>query len=739
MQQLFRLAALAPAVLCAAATAALEPGYTLDTLTVTTARYHAVVGQTYSLDAADIALANVQTTGDLLATDGMLTLQKSQQGGGSPTIRGFEASRVLLVIDNVPLNNLIYRSGHLQNVITVDQSMLSHAGILYGPASVSYGSGALGGVVVFETKNPELAPDKPLGYAGDAFMRYSSANNETTGHFNLSLGTHKFASLTSATYSRFGDLRCGHKRNPFMPDNDSYRHRLYKVERSQGEDVLVANDKAFLQPGSAYEQYDLLQKFVYRPDEAWTHKLNFQLSNSSDVPRYDRLTDMKGTKPKFAEWYYGPQFRLLAAYTAEATERFGADHASVTAYYQNVAESRHNRKLDDAWRGDRSERINVVGFTADWIKVLGKGTLHTGLDGALNFLRSWAEAVNVDDGSVRTLDTRYPDGVNYMHNIDLFATYERPLAPKWKLNAGLRAGYSWLYADFKSLEYFAFLERDIRSVTQNNFTYSASVGVNYLPNRDYKLGAVLSTGYYVPNIDDVGKVFDSQPGMVVVPNPKLKPEQALNLEVNLASVADEKLDWEVAAFATYLFDAITLMPYTLRGQTSMEYDGEMSTIYANANQKRAFLAGATANVRWRPLAGLEASATATYTYGQITRSLEGSMPLDHVPPLFGRAGVRYTLKGGYLFELYSLFNGSKPLSRYNLNGEDNIVYATTLGANGKGLPAWFTLNLKAVVPLRQGTSLQLGVENLLDTEYRTFGSGINAPGRNFIATLRTAF
>ena len=71
--------------------------------------------QVYILSRAQIERANAQTAADLLTTDGLLTVQKSQQGGGSPMIRGFESSRVLLVMDNVKMNNLIYRAGHLQN------------------------------------------------------------------------------------------------------------------------------------------------------------------------------------------------------------------------------------------------------------------------------------------------------------------------------------------------------------------------------------------------------------------------------------------------------------------------------------------------------------------------------------------------------------------------------------------------------------------------------------------------
>ncbi|MCH5329256.1 MAG: TonB-dependent receptor plug domain-containing protein, partial [Coprobacter sp.] len=76
------------------------------------------------ITAGQIAFSNPQTAADMLSSDGVLSVQKSQQGGGSPTIRGFESSRILLVVDGVRMNNLIYRGGHLQNIITVDPNML---------------------------------------------------------------------------------------------------------------------------------------------------------------------------------------------------------------------------------------------------------------------------------------------------------------------------------------------------------------------------------------------------------------------------------------------------------------------------------------------------------------------------------------------------------------------------------------------------------------------------------------
>jgi hemoglobin/transferrin/lactoferrin receptor protein len=94
-----------------------------------------VAQQVTILNEKDIANAQAQSTADLMSSAANLFVQKSQLGGGSPVIRGFEANRIQMVVDGVRMNNLIYRAGHLQNIVTIDNSMLSKVEVLSGPSS----------------------------------------------------------------------------------------------------------------------------------------------------------------------------------------------------------------------------------------------------------------------------------------------------------------------------------------------------------------------------------------------------------------------------------------------------------------------------------------------------------------------------------------------------------------------------------------------------------------------------
>lgn len=668
------------------------------------------------------------TAADLLSCQGRVAVQKSQLGGGSPIIRGFEASRVLLTVDGVRLNNLLYRTGHLQNVISIDPSSLERAAVLYGPASVAAGSDALGGVVAFRTHTPDFER------TGGSVLLRGSSSPLATAHADLNIGNRHMASFTSFTFNAFGDLRAGSRRNPFMPGGDSYIHRKYDVT---GDDDLETNHRPNRQIGSHYSQYDVVQKLLFRPGDSSdiSHGLNFQFSTTGDVPRYDRLTDLKGDKPKFAQWYYGPQQRFFAAYD------LAMPGITATVAYQNVKESRHNRKLGDPWLGHRRERVNMLTLTAQWSGSYGTHSISAGIDGALQFLKSTADRENISTGDVLPLDTRYPDGNNYQHNIDAYASHLWRISSRWQLSDGVRAGYNRLQAQFLSDEFFPVFAREYGTVTQNNATYSLSAGISYTPADTWRLALQLSTGYRVPNIDDMGKVFDSQPGMVVVPNPHLKPEQTIGADLNVLYAGMGAVQCKASVFGTYMFDAIALAPATLDGKTEIDYDGTPSRVYANHNCRRAYVAGVSATVTahiWQNLCG---EATATYTYGNYQGGgNEKKEPLDHVPPLYGRAGLSYNIVvARTTIEFYSLFNGRKPLSRYNLNGEDNIGYATVLGVDGRGLPAWMTLNLRTLWQATPWLTLQASLDNMLDTEYRTFGSGISAPGRSLSLSARIKY
>lgn len=729
----------------------------LEELTVSVNREPQPAGTTTQqvtrIGKEDILHTPGQSTADVLLQSGHVAVQKSQQGGGSPIIRGFEASRVLLVIDGIRMNNLIYRNGHLQNSITTDPLALEAIEIGHGPSSLHYGSDALGGVVLMRTKQPYLLQTEASltgnqqknVYYGQTAIRYNSANNGTTVHVQLGGAQKHTGWLTTATINRLGDLMSGQNRNPFLPEGDSYINcPAYVIPGADGatNDHVVWPENQYRQYRSEYVQYDLMQKIRHRTPSGDEHLLNLQISNTGNISRYDRLSLMSGgtadrPQPKFAEWYYGPQTRALTAYTYTGNNKAGADELRLTAAWQFVTESRHDRKLGNDERFDNYERVQMITLNSDWIRHWGVHKLHAGADGMLSFLHSTADIYNRVTGEKTNGQTRYPDGRNAMHSAEAFATHTWQGPNGIRLQEGLRMGYASTYSSVTDTVAYPFFNSDAH-LRRHYLTGSFSASINWTPDTRWRLSSGIATGYRVPNIDNLSKVFDSKAGTVTVPNPHLRPEKTVTFDLT-AKYSKNQFSFETTAYTTYFFDALVTVPGTYNGSTTTIYHGTTCQVLTQTNAGTAILWGASAQASFTFLRQLTGYAQATYTYGQI---LDGGPtgPLDHIPPLFGRCGLKWESKQK-IFECegYTLFNGRKPLSRYNLTSEDNIDLATTLGAEGKGMPAWFTLNLRAAWKPQKNVIMQLAIENILDTEYRVFASGINAPGRNFNATIGITF
>lgn len=687
-----------------------------------------VAQQVQVITTATIRFLNAQTSADLISNTGYVFMQKSQQGGGSPTLRGFEASRVLLMIDGVRMNNAIYRSGHLQNIITIDNNMLERAEVLFGPSSTVYGSDALGGVVLFFTRSPQLAADgQSRIFSGNSFLRYSSANREKTGNLNFNIGGKKFSSFTSLTYSDFGDLRMGKNINPSLGEPFWLRSRYVVRSADNTTDEVVNNPDPYVQKLSGYAQYDLTQKFLLKTSEQVSHLLNIQYSNSSNVPRYDRLTDTANGNLRFAEWYYGPQKRLLTAYRLQVADVGNfADAMTTTVSYQDIEESRYDRRVGNNNRNERIEKVDVVGLTVDFNKIKGKNNFRYGIDGQFNRVNSTARRVNIANGTVSPQSTRYPDGDNRMDQVAVYGTHTLQLNDKWTLNNGVRIGGSWLHSTFINKDFFPF---PFDEITQNYLTYSGNLGIIYAPGT-WKISLLASSGFRAPNIDDLAKVFDSQPGAVIVPNPELTAEKTVNVDLGITKFIGSRFLLEGVLFGTNFTDAIVIRPSTFNGQLQIIYDGVLSNVFTATNKGRAYLYGYTLGLRADITQRIGFAASYNYTHGRVKNDDGSEDPLDHIPPAFGRMGMQYNTTR-FKAELFSNFSGWKRVEDYSPSGEDNLHYAAP-----QGMPSWYTINLRTSYDVIERVTVQFGIDNILDLQYRTFSSGINAPGRNFSFTAR---
>ena len=701
------------------------------------------------ITANTIALTNAQNTGDLLQSTGKIFVQKSQQGGSSPVIRGFEASRILLIIDGVRMNNAIYRSGHLQNSITVDQNSLSRVEVLYGPSSAIYGSDALGGAVHLITKGPIFSNAQKLLTTGSGFVRYSNVNEEKTMHIDASIGNKKFAWFQAYNFSNFGDMRMGSEYQGSYPN---FGTRSNYITSINGIDSVIKNNDDRVQKYSGYKQWDITQKFAFKQSEKITHQLNLQLSNTTNVPRYDRLQDIRNGTLRYAEWYYGPQKRILGAYEFNADNVGFFNNLKANINYQNIEESRITREYRRYDRLDsRIEKVKVFGATIAGRKIISNSEFTGGIDIQLNDVQSTATRKNQLTGALTKLDTRYPDGLNKMNTFAVFIQHVYKFKnEKMVLNDGIRLQTIALKSNIADNSFFKLPDT---SVKQTNTAVTANIGLVYTPIKKSIIKINFSSGFRAPNIDDLAKVFESSTAakQVVLPNANLKLEYTYNIDVSLIQKVSTILTFELTGFYTKFTNAIVKAPFVVNGQDSILYNGIKSQVLASQNINKANVYGITASIYATISNQLSFNTTLTYTKGEfevdatklssiyekqpngayaIVNRYVSKRPLDHIPPIIGKTAFNYKTKK-INSELFFIYNGWKRLEQYNTDGEDNAQYATQ-----DGMPAWVTTNVRATIQAIKNVQIQVSVENIFDTNYRYFASGFSAGGRNFVIGIR---
>ena len=685
-----------------------------------------------------VLLQQQANTADILTASGQVFVQKSQAGGGSPVVRGFEASRVLLMVDGVRMNSAIFRAGHLQNIITVDNMILDRVEIVYGPSSTLYGSDALGGVVNLFTKQPQLYKSNlvsrkaPWKTNGNLVYRFGNGQNENRQHIDVNIANNKWAYLTSFTNSSFGDMRQGNKRLAAYPD---FGKRLFYVARENNTDVIKDNSASVnIQKLSGYNQIDLLQKVLFKPNDNTEHLLNVQVSNSSDINRYDRLTEISKGLPVFSEWYYGPQVRNMIGYKLTKSNLNGYFQKLTTNInYQHLEESRITRRFKSNNKDYRFEAVDIFGLNMDLLHQGKSSTLNIGVESYYNDVSSTAYRNNIATNLRSAITTRYSDGPTNMSNYALYAQHTQFLKGNWVLNSGLRLNNVQLNANFKDTSLMRFPFTD---ANQNNTAFTGNLGMAYNGADGLRVSFGVSSGFRAPNVDDLTKVFDTRTGYVVVPNKDLKPEYTYNAELNVSKTTST---YSIGAslFHTWFRNALVVDKFKLNNESSILYQGIMSDVYATQNKAKAIVYGFNVNGSANFSPNTTLAATYTYTKGNYAdRKLDGlntALPIDHIPPTYGRVGLKHDIKK-FTAELFTLFNGWKHIEDYNLNGEDNEIYATK-----DGMPAWQIWNINTNYQLTKKLNFSFQIENIADLNYRYFASGISALGRNYIVQARYSF
>ena len=703
------------------------------------------------LNAKDIQKISPQTSADLLATIPGIKVQKSQFGGGSPVIRGMESNRVLLVVDGVRMNNAIYRKGHLQSSITVTPNMLDKTEVVFGPSSVVYGSDALGGVIHYYTKTPKLSQENEV--KSQLFSRFSTVNQEVTTNVSAEVRRKKWASLTSISYSDFGDLKAGTNRSHGFNDWGRVHFFSENLNGNYSENP-TENTNSNIQRNTGYKQTDLLQKFFVPLSKDTDLKVNLQYSTSSDIPRFDRLAELKDGELKFAEWFYGPQKRFLAStqFILNPSKKW-VESGIITAAYQNIQESRIQRKFGSLDRSYREEMVAVYSLNGDFSISLTEDkrrTLSYGFEFAYNDVNSNAigKELNIVNGEIAgfsnnfKVQSRYPDGGSNYSSAAVYLDYRQDLNSKSTLNSGIRFTNTNLNATWIDQTFIQLAETIIHA---NHSDVTATVGYVYKPNKNWQINSVVSSGFRSPNIDDIGRVREKA-GNVTIPNIHVTPEFAYNVEIGVQKYFNDKKFRFGANIYYTLLDNYIQRDFVYNSDGSIqqvEFDNEFGNAVSNQNKDKAYITGYTANYLGKISSAWRTSGFVTYTKG---RTYDTNEPMSSIPPLFGQFEVNYKVDKLELGAALR-FNSKKDIADFNITeGIDNHDLTPIVNANitdqiaiYAGSPSWVTVGLNSRLVVSNNFSVLARFDNLLDQHYIEFASGVASPGRNLSISFMANF
>lgn len=681
------------------------------------------------INKENILRGNPQTSADLLSQTGNVFIQKSQLGGGSPMIRGFATNRVLLVVDGVRMNNAIYRSGNLQNVISIDALSTQTAEVIFGPGSIIYGSDAIGGVMDFHTLQAALGSGKKLLVRGSGLVRYATANQEKTTHVDLNIGGSKLSFLSAITFSDFDDLKMGKNGG-----QESYLRPEY-VQRISNSDSIVSNADPQVQKFSGYNQLNLLQKLRYRPTASLELTYSFIHAKTGEAPRYDRLIQYRNNKLRFAEWNYGPMtwnMHLLQAIVSKKNRLW--DYVKAALAYQDYKESRIDRPRGSSNRTTQTEAVDAFNANIDAVKQSGKAEFFYGAEYVYNKVNSAGIREDIINNTVIPFISRYPNGSNWASG-GIYGSYKINFHPKFTFTTGARYSYNSLKATFDT----AFIKFPYQETALQKGALTGSAGLVFRPDESWQFNGNIATGYRMPNIDDIGKFFESTPGNITVPNPGLQPEYAWNFEIGVIKEVVQKFRFEINAFHTLLTRAIVRRPFLLNGNDSIHFDGTKSRVEALQNVARATVWGLQSSARFYINNSLFLQSHANWTNGKETDDEKNEqVPLRHAPPFYGSTHLHFENSILHL-EVYSVYNSEISNKKLAPSEQDKAdIYAK----DQNGLPyspAWHTLNFRTSCRATKNITLTANWENITNRRYRPYSSGIVAAGSNLIFSFRYAF
>ena len=397
---------------------------------------------------------NTRTVPEMLSYETGIMVQKTNHGGGSPSLRGLHGNQTLMMVDGIRLNNSIFRYGPNQYLNTIDAFAVDQIEVLFGSGSIQYGSDAIGGVIAAKFHEPEFV--KCNQWVPKVYFRTATGNQEYSMRSSVDRCFGRNAITAGLTMRQFGD-------------------------------VLAGGDNKFQRP-SGYKEFDVDLKFVHK-DKLGKWVAAHQSNNQFDVPIFHRVA-LENYK------FYNTtlQARMLT-YVKRNLVFSGKlfDEIELMAGRQNQHEHREFQKNNANLLRTERDSVNTYFFTTKFYgKLKDRWQWVLGTDFYFDKVNSARTDADVVLGTVKSLRGLYPNGSTQMQN-SAFG-YITKTGDRGLFRLGGRYNYSQIELQT--------LETGKVSYQKGAFVVDGAGSLKMGDN--LHLYGNLGTGFRSPNIDDMG-------------------------------------------------------------------------------------------------------------------------------------------------------------------------------------------------------------------------------------------
>ncbi len=643
-----------------------------------------------------------------------------------PTIRGQRGQRILLLEDGLRLNNARRQQDFGELPAIVDVNNVSQVEVVRGPASVLYGTDAIGGVVNLRTSDvPSLSGGDR--YGGRVTFLYRDEGEQLRPTVDLFGRIGKVGFRGSASYRN--------AKNYFAPSG-SFGDITLDDNTEVNDTGVEDQNYSLLLDYSFNEDQNLFVKGEYynAKDAGFGYVSNADLGTPDDVSIVIQYPDQSVGK-------------VTAGYRAQDLSWGIADRLDVSGFYMNNERDLvQNIGIPDLFGPGSGVTLDInsmnytdissIGTRAEAAKLLGGRHLLTyGLDFYHDDSKNTDLTISTLTGAPFPTDPEVdntPNVPNATYNrFGVFAQADFQIVRKLSLVAGAR--WQNVRSETKPTEN---LDNPlVVGITNNAQTVVASANVLWEVLPSLNLVGTVGRGFRAPNIIELYFNGPTPEGSgYLIPNTGLESETSLNVDLGV-KYSRRNVSFEAFVFRNDIRNGIRIT--AVPDSAISELD-----VFQNQNFGELLYRGFEVGGQWAPIVGLQVGAG--FSFLDAEDVLDENSPIADSYRTRLNGDVTYRRPSGQWWASYDFrFQGESTICT---DTNDTCKAQVVQPAVGYVLPSFNVHSVRAGLRIAQigRTShyLTASLENFTDALYAEFSNATffrPQPRRTFLIGWTSTF